>query len=145
MIAALGGVLPDIDTLVFWILYFFGFTLEQVHRTYTHSLVFVAALLIIALLVQPLRSHQLGKHRIRLSAVFVLLAFGVFMHIALDSIIVGHNIKPFYPFSSYEIGFDLISFLPQVLQGLATPMLYGILLITWVVYLELKHKISDFI
>ena len=38
LIAGLGGILPDFDIAVFWILHWFGFTLESVHRTFTHTI-----------------------------------------------------------------------------------------------------------
>ena len=38
LIAALGGVLPDLDILLYYILYFFGFSFEQIHRTFLHTL-----------------------------------------------------------------------------------------------------------
>ena len=38
LIAGIAGLLPDIDVAAYWILHFFGFTLSEVHRNFTHSL-----------------------------------------------------------------------------------------------------------
>ena len=36
LIAGVAGVVPDLDIAVFWILHSSGFTLSEIHRTFTH-------------------------------------------------------------------------------------------------------------
>lgn len=144
-IAGLAGVLPDIDLIVYAGLYHFGFTIDQIHRAFTHSLLFVSIFLVLGLLTLSIKSKQLGKHKMNLSVIFFIIAFGVFTHIFLDSIFIGDNIKLFYPFSSYSIGLDLVNSLPQAIQGMAPAMLDGLFFIIWMLYLEYKHKLSDLI
>ena len=38
LIAGIAGLLPDIDIIAFYILHFFGFSISEVHRTFTHSI-----------------------------------------------------------------------------------------------------------
>lgn len=144
LIAGIGGVLPDFDIIIFWFMQFFGFVVEQVHRTYTHSLLFILILLFLGIISHGLKIKELGKHKMNLSIIFFLLAFGVFTHILLDSILSGQT-RPLYPFSSLSIGLNLVQYLPVTFQGLASGTLDGILLMLWIIYIELKHKISDFI
>jgi hypothetical protein len=60
-----------------------------------------------------------------------MLAIGITIHISLD-------------YSSGQI-FHSLSFLPNKMQDYIIPTLDGILLVIWIFYLEIKHKISDFI
>ncbi|OIO43770.1 hypothetical protein AUJ64_01655 [Candidatus Pacearchaeota archaeon CG1_02_39_14] len=71
-------------------------------------------------------------------------SIGILFHILLDSIF-GESAFFFYPLSMANYGIDILSFLPQSVIPWAIPTLDGILLVIWIVYLELKHKISDFI
>ena len=145
LIAGLGGVLPDLDVAAFWVLYFFGFTVDEVHRGITHTLLFVVIFAVIGIFTRRTHFSSLRKHKLNLGVIFFLLAFGIFTHIALDAAIAGHNIRPLYPFSSQEVNFDLVNYLPYDLRSLAAPTFDAIFLLVWIVYLELKHKISDFI
>ena len=76
--------------------------------------------------------------------IFAMLALGILTHIALDSLF-GHMAFYFYPFSSVDYGINLVNYLHEDLQNIFFPLLDGILLVIWIVYLEVKHKISDFI
>ncbi|MEK6892743.1 MAG: metal-dependent hydrolase, partial [Nanoarchaeota archaeon] len=38
LISGLAGLLPDLDVIAFWVLYFFGFTIDEVHRSFTHTI-----------------------------------------------------------------------------------------------------------
>ena len=70
-----------------------------------------------------------------------MVAFGIFIHLILDAVLAG-SIKPFYPFSYYEIGLNMIK---NNLEGTLLPGIDAILLFIWLIHLELKHKISDYI
>lgn len=143
-IAGLAGALPDIDVAVFWVLHFFGFTIHEVHRTLTHSLLFPCIFLLLAALCIPIRSKLIGKHHLKLSIIFLMIGFGTLIHIVLDALFAG-TISPFYPFSSVALGLNLVALLPEPLSGMALQCLDAALLILWLIYLEWKHKISDVI
>lgn len=140
LIAGLGGILPDIDYIAYL---FNNFPLEA-HRTFLHSIFFPAIFLLLFIVFHNINIKELEKHRLKLSIIFLMLSLGILIHIILDASIQG-NIIPFYPFSLIPIGLNLINYLPEKLQQIATPSIDAILLIIWISYLELKHKISDFI
>ena len=145
LIAGIGGVLPDIDILVFLLLQPFGLSFYEVHRTYTHSLLVVLLFLFLGVIFHHSKIKALGKHKLKLGIIFYLLSFGIFTHIFLDALISGETIKLLYPLSHSTIWTNLVDYLPQPFNVLFTPLLDGIVLIIWIIYLELKHKISDFI
>ena len=125
-------------------MHWFGFTLEQIHRTALHSVFVPLILLVLAFVFYEVKVGELGRHKLTLSKIFVMLAIGTVAHICLDGFISGsvHLLEPFW---DYELGFNLVGYLPPELSGLAIATMEGILLIFWLVYLEWKHKISDFI
>jgi membrane-bound metal-dependent hydrolase YbcI (DUF457 family) len=148
LIAGIGGVLPDIDIVISVIFNLIGLENWNVHKTFTHSLFFPAIFLILYFVLKPVHKKakicNLGRHNLKLSTICLILAFGITAHILLDSL-TWERAYYFYPFSSREFGINLIDYLPEGLRGMALPTLDGILLVVWIVYLELKHKISDFI
>jgi hypothetical protein len=144
LIAGLGGILPDIDIGAFWILHWFGFTIEQVHRTALHSVFVPLLLVLLGFVFVKVKVGDLGRHKLTLSKIFFMLSFGSLMHIFLDGFISG-DVHLFAPFLDYTIGFNLVGYLPIELSGLAIGTFEGVLLIFYLVYLEWKHKISDFI
>lgn len=144
LIAGIGGVLPDIDVLVFVFLGFFGYTLEQVHRKISHSITAVGFFVFLSIVTIPLKNYFVGKHKLKWHWIFLALAFGILTHGLLDGFIQG-DIHPLAPFSNQEFGLNLVNYLPAHIQGFAIPLFEGILLMLWIIYLEWKHKISDFI
>lgn len=144
LIAGIGGVLPDIDILAYLVLHYAGFAFEQVHRTLLHSLIIPASFALLSLATRPLKNKTLGRHKLTIHGILLALAFGTLMHVVLDGTIIG-DVHPFAPFSNVEVGLNLISFLPDHIKSIAIPLFEGILLLLWIIYLELKHKISDFI
>ncbi|MBI2631419.1 metal-dependent hydrolase [Candidatus Pacearchaeota archaeon] len=144
LIAALSGIIPDLDIAAFWILYFFGFTIEQVHRTFLHTLFVPLFFLSLSIVFHSIKFKELGKHKLKLNIIFIIFAFGSFIHLLLDALLIG-KIIPFYPFSTFTIGLDLINHLPSQLANISLPTLDGALIIIYLIYLEYKHKISDFI
>ncbi len=145
-IAGIAGILPDLDIVFYWILYFFGFTYQQVHKTISHSL-FIPLILFLLFIIYNFKNKnsKITKNRnLKLSFVFLMLSFGIFSHIILDMIFE----EPFnilYPLTNLSIGINLIAYLPADLQDLILPSLDAALLIIWLIYLQLKHKISDYI
>ncbi len=144
LIAGISGILPDLDILAFWILYFFGFTFEQVHKTILHSLALPILFFLLFILFSKVNISGIGKHKLKLNLIFLMIAFGSFTHLVLD-VIFGELITPFWPFSNLSMGINILEYLPKELQWMALPMLDGFLFIIWLIYLEFKHKISDFI
>ena len=148
LVAGIGGLLPDLDVAAFWILHFFGFTFEAIHRTFAHSVFipFIFLLLYIFLRNSDTNARicNIGRHKLKLHLIFIAFAFGSFTHLLLDGTLSG-VIAPFYPLSTQLIGLNLFGYFPDVLELLAAPTLDAALLIIWIIYLELKHKISDFI
>lgn len=146
LIGGIGGVLPDIDFAVFWFFQLMGKTVWEVHRGITHTLLFVVALIVLGFLFRKLSKDFVDNHRMRLSIIFALLAFGSLTHIFLDLILFGNTTNLLYPFMQHgAIGLNLISLIPVDVVGVFFATLDGIFLMSWIIYLELQHKISDFI
>jgi membrane-bound metal-dependent hydrolase YbcI (DUF457 family) len=82
----------------------------------------------------------LGVHK-RRSILFGIITFGIFLHLLLDTILAG-IILPFYPFSTLEIGFGLIT---KTRLAAIIPGLDALFLLAWLYHEEKRHKISDFI
>lgn len=143
LIAGLGGILPDIDFIITWISAVFGNPI-LVHRLLTHSFLSPLLFLILGILTIKVKSKQLGKHHLKTSTIFFLISFGIITHILLDMLVHG-GVALFYPFSDIFIGLNLTDKLPSPLNGLIIPTIEGILVVFWLIYLEFKHKISDFI
>ena len=137
VIAGIAGLLPDIDVAVFWIVNLFkDVGLNEIHRTFTHSLIFPLIFLFLAFLV----SNYEFK-RLKLRYVFFAIAFGALTHILLDGILSG-TLMPFYPFSLEPFGLNLIG---NKLSGTFFTGLDAILLVIWLIHEEINHKISDYI
>jgi membrane-bound metal-dependent hydrolase YbcI (DUF457 family) len=143
-IGGLAGLLPDFDVAAYYILSFFGFTIQEVHRTFSHTLFVPLLFMFLGLVFYKFKNKELGEHHLKLSNIFFVIAFGTFMHLLLDAIISG-IVMPFYPFLNFTIGLNLISLFPMQWQSTILPTLDAILLILWMIYLEAKHKISRFI
>jgi membrane-bound metal-dependent hydrolase YbcI (DUF457 family) len=143
-IGGLAGLLPDLDMAVYYFLSFFGFTIQEVHRTFSHNLFVPLVFILLGLFFWKFKNKELGEHHLKLKNIFFVIAFGIFIHLLLDSIISGMVI-PFYPFSTFTFGLNLMAFFPIAWQNTILPTLDAILLIFWMMYLEFKHKISDFI
>lgn len=144
LIAGMGGAIPDLDILFYLLIKPLGYTFEQIHRHWLHSIFVPITLIILALIFTVIKTKQIGRQKIKLNIIFLMLAFGVFTHIVLDGLIQG-EIYPLSPIQDYNMGFNGIGYLPEYLQGIAIPLIEGVLLLLWLIYLEWKHKISDFI
>lgn len=148
LIGGIGGVLPDIDIVFSVFLKFFEVSGWNIHKTFTHSIFFPICFLVLFLIFLPLHERikicKVGKHKLKLDLIFLVLGIGAVIHILLDGL-VGGPAYFFYPFSKVDYGLYLTNYLPTDLQFLSLPLIDGILLVVWIVYLELKHKISDFI
>ena len=145
LIAGLGGVIPDIDIIIFWLTQnaALSFQTIQTHIILT-PLVFLILFFSFKNANLKARICNIGRHKLKLSIIFLMLATGVIIHLMLDAIF-GEPIMLLFPFSAAVFGINLTSYIPESLQELAMPTLDGLLLVIWIAYLELRHKISDFI
>ncbi len=144
LIGGIAGLLPDLDVAIYYILSFFGFTLKEVHRTFSHNLLVVVIFITLGFFMYGFKNHELSKHHLKLRNLFFVVALGVFVHLILDATLSG-VIMPFYPFSEFSIGLNLVGYFPQAWQDSFMPSLDALLLVLWLIYLELKHRLSDFI
>ena len=144
LIAGIGGVLPDIDFILTWISGLLGYSTEGIHRTFTHTIFVPLIFLLLYFVLWHDKIPALGKHKLKINVICLMLSFGTLIHLILDALVSG-SIMPFYPFSSLTVGLNLVNLLPTPLNSLALPTLDGTLLILYLIYLEVKHKISDFI
>ena len=144
LILGIAALLPDIDVAIYWILHWFGFTLSEVHRTFSHNLFVPLLFLAIAGLTWKLKNKELGRHHLKIHTIFLMIALGVFIHLILDATIAG-RIMPFYPLSTFSAGNNITALMPEPLNQLFFPSLDAALIILWLIYIEWKHKISDFI
>jgi membrane-bound metal-dependent hydrolase YbcI (DUF457 family) len=91
----LGNLLPDADNLAVAIATLTGNSTEGLHRTFTHSLFFVAAIVLvfyaIALLTKKPHWNNLGLG----------LGIGVLMHILLDLLIWFNGVEILWPLDSW--------------------------------------------
>ena len=146
LIGGLAGLIPDLDVAAYYVLSFFGFTLNEIHRTFSHNIFVVLIFVILGLIFMysGFKNKGLGRHHLKLHNIFFVISFGFFVHLLLDYLVAG-QIMPLYPFIRVGIGLNLISIFPDAWQDSIIPSIDAILLMLWLVYLELKHKISDFI
>ena len=145
LIGGLAGVIPDLDIPLFWIMYYFGYSIEQIHRTFLHTIFIPAIFLALAFISKHTIKKKVGKNKLSISTIFILCAFGSIIHLLLDATLAGY-IMPFYPFSNLVVGTGFPdNILPENLIMFFLATLDGVLFILWVLYLEIKHKISDFI
>src|SRR3989344_8773075 len=81
LIAGLGGVLPDIDIIISIILNFAGISNWDIHRTFTHSLLFPLVFFALFLILIPVhrkaRICNLTRHKLKLSTISLMLAIGI--------------------------------------------------------------------
>jgi len=144
LIAGVAGLLPDIDIIIYWALHWFGFTLDVVHRTFTHNVFFPLIFVALFLIFRKKNFAGWGKNKIRFPVVMLMLAFGFAVHLILDGIFSG-SVMLFYPFSFFSVGLDLVGLLPPPLDFMFLPSLDAVLLFLWLIWLELRHKVSDFV
>lgn len=144
IIGGLAGLIPDLDIFAYYILSYFGFAINEVHRTFSHTLFMPLLFIIFAGLSYGFKSKKLGERHLRLRNIFLVIAFGIFIHLLLDAILIG-KIMPFFPVSSHSLGLNLISLFPASWQNSIMPSLDALLLIIWMISLEFRHKLSRYI
>lgn len=143
LFGGIAGLLPDID-IAFTDVYNFIFRAhDNFHREYTHSLLFVFIFILIGLIFFLLEKEHyriFGKtiSKRTLYLVFFILAYGWFMHIALDCFFAGDGLLTLIPGVPLNICMHWFGadFLMQ---------LDAVLLVLWLIHEEWKHKIKDYI
>ena len=145
LIAAIGAIIPDLDVAVYYGLSFFGFTLEQLHRMFSHTIFIPLILSIIGLFFWrfEIKNEQFAKRHITLPTTFFILSAMSLLHLILDATLAGY-VMPFYPISDYSIGLNLVELFPIAWQGIILPTIDAILLLFWVAWMEFKLKIPDY-
>ena len=145
LIAGIAGIIPDLDIPISWLLNAFGAAIntDVFHRTITHTLLFLAAFLLLALISSKTRIKFLSKHKLTLAGIFLAISFGVFAHLIVDATIDG-SIMPFYPFSNFSLGINLIGTISLGLKETILSGIDAIILIAWLIHEEIRHKISRF-
>ena len=120
LLAGLGGVLPDVDIPISFLLNYLEAEPWDIHRTFSHSLIFPLIFLILYFLLKPMhkkaRICNLGRHNLKLGNIFLILFFGTLIHIILDWI---------FPY--------FVNIFPSVVRSYVAPTLDGVLLIIWIV------------
>lgn len=133
----IGGLLPDFDYPIAWIL---GI---DIHRTFTHSLVFILVTFFIASLV-------FMYHKNKENYAFIL-SLGVLTHVLVD-LVSNQGVPLFWPLNYYisvfgiSLGKSNVSMLSQNLAGtlisLKLAIVDMILGASWVFYLGIKGRIK---
>lgn len=139
LFAGIGGLLPDIDVPINWVLNSFGYFPDILkHGGVTHTPLFGLIFLIPAFIL-------LKKGKYKISVYFFVITFGILFHIFLDYLIGGgtyEGIMWFYPFSTVTYKIHLLTNIG--LRNLAAGI-DAIILLAWLWHEEIKHKIIDFI
>jgi membrane-bound metal-dependent hydrolase YbcI (DUF457 family) len=91
----LGNLLPDADNLAVAAATVAGYPTEGLHRTFTHSLFFAGATLLLFYLVARL------THNTKWSNLGIGLGIGVVMHILLDLLIWFNGVEILWPIPSW--------------------------------------------
>ncbi|NQU98169.1 metal-dependent hydrolase [Candidatus Woesearchaeota archaeon] len=135
LIGGIVGLLPDIDYFLYWVIYAqFQIPILSVHRLFTHSVVWPAVFLIVTY-------WAYFKKNKKLLYWLLVIVIGLVLHIVLDSI-TGYAAM-LAPFSYTLVGLNL---LPDTEIGRSiTLAIDAIILLAWLVYIEWRHKISQFI
>ena len=144
LIAAIGSMIPDLDIAAYYVLYSFGFSFEQIHKTFFHTIFIPLILLLISLFFYKtgIKNKELSKKHLKISSIFFIFAGASLLHLMLDSLFT--EVMLFYPFSLHEFGINIIKFVPEGLNFFVCPTLDGILLFLWIFWMEFKLKISRY-
>jgi membrane-bound metal-dependent hydrolase YbcI (DUF457 family) len=135
-----GGILPDIDLIFDWAL---G---TQIHRTFTHSILFVVIISIIAFIIFKVYDNK-NANKLTLA-----LATGILVHFIVD-MVWAPGINLFWPYQGY-IAYTGITFITSaqlkalqvtyesIKAGAKLAILDMAVGVAWLGYLALKKKIK---
>ncbi|HYD03538.1 MAG TPA: metal-dependent hydrolase [Alphaproteobacteria bacterium] len=143
LIGGIAGLLPDIDFPVQIIVRAITGTDVIIHRTYTHSMIYVGIFLLFALIFHlwKNKTFRLFKKKIStkdIALFFVIVAAGWFIHLALDCTFSGEDSLTWIP--GTPLGFCTNRFSEELTMGID-----AIILVLWLFHEQWKHKIKDYI
>jgi membrane-bound metal-dependent hydrolase YbcI (DUF457 family) len=145
-----GAVLPDIDYLLEWALNI------PVHRTFTHSFLFLIFVFVLAIVVFRFLYAAKTVERERVWFYVGCITLGVFLHILLDFVTsYTAGIPLFWPYETYyglfsgiqsraivmAINYNTVDVLYSKLKWAIFDMGLGV---AWLFYLIYSHKIKEF-
>ncbi len=111
----LGNLLPDADNLAVAFATIGGRSTEGLHRTFTHSLFFVAGLILLGYTAARI------IHKPKLGNLGLGLGIGVLMHIALDLLLWFNGVEILWPLPSW-VNFWAGVAVPEWVSKLLMPM-----------------------
>lgn len=142
LIAGIAGLAPDMDIPASWIFNFIFGTHYNFHRVYTHSLFYAIVFFLISMLFFFARKekYKIGKWVVDKRAItlfFFALAFGWFIHIALDCTLAADGYLNLIP--TIPLKFCPHPFSNQVLAGFD-----AVILVLWLIHEQWRHGIKDY-
>ena len=138
-IAGVAGLISDIDIPLYSFLAKLNINISWLaHGQITHTPIFGAVFLIPFAILWLRKKHKLA-------VIFLVIFFGIMMHIFLDYVIKGgdeNGLMFFYPLATERYKIFLLN---ETAGLLDTAGLDAIILLLWLLHEEWKHKIRDFI
>ncbi len=129
----LGNILPDADNIAVAIATLSGKSTEGLHRTFTHSLFFVAALILLGYIVAAITKRSTWSN------LGVGLGVGVLMHILLDLLIWFNGVEILWPIPSW-INFWGGVTPPEWWSKLMMPTEFLFFALLFLLFAKLAHK-----
>lgn len=144
LLAAFAGLIPDLDIAAYYVLYFFGFSFSEVHRTFLHTIFVPLILLLIAFAFYKFKVHsaEAGKMHMKLPMIFFILGIGALVHLTAD--VLTGPIMFFYPFTNFSVGINMELLFPEGLRWLLWPVVDGLFVLFWVCWMNFKLKVRDY-
>ena len=133
IIGGIAGLAPDIDIPLSRLLTLLSGSTFDLHRVFTHSIIFVILFLLIGIV------FQFWKKNPKWSKIFYVVSFGWILHLILDCFYVGPTYSIFWPFnfvSSFCPGWDWNPYASEI---------DAIILVIWFIHEEIAHKIKDYL
>ena len=132
VVGGIAGLLPDIDVPLGWMLSIFSGITVDVHRIFTHSILFVPLFLILGAV------FQYQYRNLKWSKIFYVIAAGWFMHLALDCLYGGSWSSILWPFSTS------FSFCPGWNVYPYASGIDALILVGWLLHEEMHNYIIDY-
>jgi len=155
-LVGVAGLMPDMDVPLFTTLNALGMTVQLPvnHRIFFHNIwIPLGFLLFAAFFAYVWPSLRHGRNRkykqgrsLAFAKVFLLLAVGWMLHLALDAVLTG-EIMPFYPVNDYLVNWNVVG---AFADATAIPQLTllvsmdALLLLFWMWHEEFTHRIKDY-
>ncbi|MBS3124134.1 metal-dependent hydrolase [Candidatus Woesearchaeota archaeon] len=137
VIGGIAGLLPDIDVILTWGYNFLFKTDITLHGTFTHSLLWPIAAIVIGTILYFYNK----KDKIKIKAkIAYVIAFGLFSHILLDCLYGGY--KTFF----WPLSLNIISsgFCPNWGIHNHATSIDAVILVIWLVHEDMHNYIKDY-